>query len=93
MTYRVAQGEILFGAERTNYQSGLLKLESAEDEVGQDLIVQLQQLRKQLDQMSVENVVLHQKHEQLDQEIAALEAAYQTLIGQPINAKSYATPT
>lgn len=88
---RVAQGEILFGTERTSYQNGLLKLQSAEGEVGQDLIVQLQQLRRQLDEMSVENVVLQQKHEQLDQEIAALEVAYQTLTGQPINADPYAT--
>lgn len=88
---RVAQGETLQGEEQTSYHKGLLELQATEAEVEHDLVIQLKQLRMHLDERNSENVALHKKHEQLDQEIAALEVAYQTLTGQALIIDTYAT--
>lgn len=88
---RVAKGESLNAEELGLYNRGLEEQHLAEEDINQDLIEHLRQLRGQLDQLIVKNDLLHKQQNQLDQKIAVLESAYQTLTGQPITSASYAT--
>lgn len=88
---RMAKGETLSDEEFSAYNSGLEEQHLAENDINEDLVKQLQQLRGHLDELAEENSSLHRQQEQLDQKIATLESAYQSLTGQPLTSVSYAT--
>lgn len=71
---RVACGENLNAEEDTFYQAGLRDLER-EDTIIPANVVRLQQTRHALDAAEAEHQQLVTRREQLEREIAALEAA------------------
>ncbi len=87
---RMAKGETLSEEKLSLYNNGLAEQHLAEEDINEDLVKRLQQLRGQLNKLAEGNSSLHRQQEQLDQKIAVLESAYQNLTGQPITS-AYAT--
>ncbi|NOX60819.1 MAG: hypothetical protein GXP42_02555 [Chloroflexi bacterium] len=89
---RVARGEKLDSQEQQAYESGLEMLDREEQEAlaPADLAL-LRQLRSQIDRMQTMHAQLLMKSAQLDEQIAALERAYQSLTGQTMLGERYAS--
>jgi predicted RNase H-like nuclease (RuvC/YqgF family) len=70
---RTARGEHLNSEEQTTYEAGLRQLQQ-EETSNQDIVL-LQQTRTTVAALEAEQAHLQARHEQLNAEIAALEAA------------------
>src|SRR5581483_11328875 len=69
---RVARGETLTAEEQAAYDAGIQELDREEKIEGD--IARLRQLRASLAQLEVENTRLREERQQLDAQIAAVEA-------------------
>ena len=70
---RATRGERFNSEEQATYEAGLRQLQ--QEETGDQDILTLQQTRTTVAALEAEQAGLHARHEQLNAEIAALEAA------------------
>ena len=90
---RVARGETLDPAEEAEYNAGLETLDQEEKaQFDQNGLTRLRRLRAQVEQTRATHSQLLAKSARLDEQIAALEGAYQSLTGYELVGEPHASP-